>query len=133
MGERKRKRKVRRTSKAVKVGYCLVGFFALGYFPTLYLGDFRISMVSAVLAVIPFGIKTTSLRTGAIRGASLGTVAGVAMIVGLVHFQVKRDSIVPGSLALLCLAATAIMCAVVCTLFAHFSRKRQERLDQQWR
>ena len=128
----KRKRKVRPTSGAMKVAYCLVGFFALGYFPTLYLGDFRISMVSAVLAVIPFGIKTTALRKGAVRGASLGIVAGAGMIVGLVHFQVQQNSIVPGNLALLYLTATAMMCAAVCTLFAYLSRKRQDRLDRQW-
>ena len=128
----KSKRRRTQRSKALRVLYAIVAFIALGYFPTRWLGDFRVSMVAAALAVIPFGAKSPRVARGLLRGALLGLLAGVAIVIGLARYQMQRDSVVTDDVAALCVAGTVVACGLIAALFAHLAKKRQEIADREW-
>ena len=123
----------RRKSKARAIFYSILGFLAIGYLPTLILGDFRISLVVAAAATIPFGMRAEKLIKGLGRGAGLGLLAGVAIVLGLAHYQVSRDSIVTAQIAGLCVGSTTALCAATAGLFTHFARKRRQQMDADWK
>jgi hypothetical protein len=69
--------------RVVKVMWSCAGLFAIGYFPTAFLQDPRVSMVMAAGVVIPFGVKATTIPKGTIRGALLGLIAGLGIMAAL--------------------------------------------------
>ena len=133
MAKAKSNRQKRRASKAMKVVYAVSGYFALGYLPTVLWGDFRIPMVAAVLATIPFGVKSSSVRRGLLLGLCLGALAGVAMVFGLAEYQMKRGTVVTAEIAAICVASTMVMCGLVGVVFAHLAIKRTQRIEDEWK
>lgn len=119
--------------RILRVLYWIMAFFALGYFPTLLLGDFRVSLIVAGVAAIPVGSLAQSRMQGWVRGALLGLVAGTAIVFGLAQFQVQRESIVTAQLATICVVSTVLLCAAVSALFAHLAVKRKRNVEDRWR
>lgn len=117
--------------KARQVLWTMAGFFCAGYFPTVMLHTPVASMAMAVAGMIPFGIRSKTVRQGLLRGIGLGVVAGVAISSALTF---NRD-IAPEALGRLLAtftAATVVPCAGVGSLFAALTRRRRRLIDQQW-
>ncbi len=125
--------KLGRRSKFSAAVYWVLGMLAIGYVPTLYQGDFRVSMVAAAAAAAVCGMRAMSLLGGLMRGAGLGFIGGLAIVVGLAHFQAARKSVVTAQDALLSVVSCVVLCSAVAVLFAHLARKRRQRIEDEWR
>ena len=124
----------RRRRKSLMVLYSVMGFFALGYFPTVVLREKfgpQLSMIVVACAIIPFGVRSRSVLVGLARGAGLGLLGGAAIPVALIQrFAIPPDQI--ERTTALYTFATSMLCAVIGGLFAHMARKRRERIDAEW-
>jgi len=134
----KRKRGTIRRSKAVKVLYAIVGFLAAGLFPTVILGDTygptygpRVSMVLAAAAIMPIGARSGSVLSGLLRGLGLGILAGYAISMALVNQQFIRSQDILGHTAWYTFS-TAFLCGAISALFAHLTRRRALRAEEDW-
>ena len=131
------RRTTRRTVafKALKVLYAVLGFFVVGYFPTLFLlerGGRQISMVGLALLVIPYGIGARSVVRGCLLGAVLGFWGGLATSYALIYQDAVHG---PNANRLVGVAilGTMCLCAAVAGLFAHLAGKRADRIERDWR
>ncbi len=105
------------------------GFFAAGYFPTLYLGQPVGAFVLAVCGVIPFGGSAKTVRGGVLRGAGLGAAAGFGMIAALTFL--RKQPLPEPTLAALA-GGTIGFCAAAAGLFAHLSARRRRAIERKW-
>lgn len=125
----------RRRHKALTVLYSFMGFFALGYFPTIFLREHfgpQLSMVVVAAAIIPFGAKAGSVLIGLGRGAALGLVGGAAIPIALLQRFAIPPNQIERTTALYTLT-TAMLCVAVAGLFAHMAKRRRERIEAEWR
>ena len=76
MNEQPRKPLSRRL---IRTAWTCAALFAIGYFPTYLLKDYRASILLAAMLAIPFGSKARTVTSGAIRGGLMGLLAGLAM------------------------------------------------------
>ena len=132
----KRKRGTIRRSKAVKVLYAIVGFLAAGLFPTMILGDTygptygpRVSMVLAAAAIMPVGARSRSVLGGLLRGLGLGILAGYAISMAMAKFITPQAIL--GQTALYTFS-TAFLCGGISAVFAHLTRRRALRAEEEW-
>lgn len=105
------------------------GFFAAGYFPTLYLGQPVLGFVLAVCGVIPFGGSAKTVRGGVLRGTGLGAAAAFGMIAALTFM--RKQPLPEQTLAALG-GGTVGFCAAVAGLFAHLSARRRRNIERKW-
>lgn len=131
MPRRTRTSRPKRMSKPVKVIYSVVGFFALGYFPTLILRIPQPAIVAAAAAIIPFGSKARGELRGFGRGLGLGLLSGLAIPIALIHRRALPPEQIDRITAIYALSTT-LLCAAVATLFAHLGRRRARRMEQEW-
>jgi len=130
----KRTRGAIRRGKAARVLYLIVGFLAAGLLPTMVFGgDYgpRVSMVLAGAAIMPVGARSRSVPGGLLRGLGLGILAGCAISMALVNQQLVRPPDILGHTALYGFS-TAFLCGAVSALFAHLTRRRALRAEEEW-
>lgn len=130
----RRKGGTKRRNKALTVIYSVMGFFSLGYFPTVLLREFfgpQAAMVLAAVAIIPFGMRVGGILKGFACGLGLGVLSGGAISIGLIH----RQAIPPeriGQAAVVYALSTALFCGVIAALFAYLGRNRRRRINAEW-
>jgi len=130
-----RGRKLKRRSKALTIIYAVVGFFAVGYFPTLALRHRfgpQFSMVAAAVGMIFVGSATRSVPRAVIRGLGLGLLAGMAISIALIHAQAIPPDQILRTTGIYTFA-TAFLCTAVAALFAHAAVRRAERIESHWK
>jgi len=122
--------------RIARVVWSIAGFYALGYFPTVWLKDPRPSMIAAAMGVIPFVIGARRIRQGVLRGAGLGLVAGLSLATGILNLarRVGPDVDWPRlqQAAWTYTLATALLCAAVGLVFSLLGRRRRTLIDRQW-
>ncbi len=124
------KRKIHRVVNLVV--WSIIGFFALGYFLTNWMGSPILSMPLAAMAVIPYGVRICRPLRAGLVGLGLGTVAGLAIansLAGGVPLA-GRDML---ALAGTYVGATAVLCTAVAALFGYSGRRRRQAIERQWK
>jgi len=152
--------KPRRLSRRIRTTlWSAAGFFVLGYFPTILLRNPVPSIALAACLVIPYGSRSPTVRVGAVRGALLGAVTGLAVTAAIAAILIQvppRAATQPASSApatrpaatrpadgrdaQIDLAAigsrvisgTAILCASAAALFAYLAARRRQRIEDEW-
>lgn len=107
-------------------------FFSAGYFPSRMSKEPVASMVLAAVLIIPFGMRSKSIRQGLFRGIALGLIAGIAALSGLA----PKTPMTPQALshlAMVCIGGTVAMSAAVSALFAHLAKQRRRRIEDEWK
>jgi len=128
-------KRLRRHKKISRILWACAAFFALGFFPTRILGDPRASLVAAACAIIPFGMRSVSIRQGLLRGLGLGLIAGVSIVAAV--FQTARLQATPQEdlvrFGWFYILATTALCMGVAVVFALLARRRERFIEEQWR
>jgi len=111
-----------------------MGYFAIGYVPTLYLQDPRASMVIAASAAIIVGVRALSPGRGILAGALCGIVGGAAIMralgdLGLVLSDQPPDA---QGRSWIYIVATALLSGAVAGIFAVLARRRRAIAAAQW-
>jgi len=63
----------------IRAAWTCAAFFAVGYFPTYFLKDYRWSILLATALAMPFGSKARTILRGMIRGGVLGLITGLSI------------------------------------------------------
>ena len=127
-------KRLRRHKKISRVMWSCAAFFALGFFPTRILGDPRVSLVAAACAIIPFGMRSSSIRQGMLRGLGLGLIAGVAIVTAVfdtakLQSTPQQDLIRFGWFYVI---VTTTLCMGVAALFAALAKRRERLIEDEW-
>ncbi len=125
----------RRHKKISRVMWSSAAFFALGFLPTRILGDPQVSLVAAACAIIPFGMRSSSIRQGLLRGLGLGLIAGVSIVAGVfdpakLQSTPQQDLVRFGWFYVM---VTPALCMAVAALFAALAKRRERLIEDEWR
>ncbi len=132
--------------KINRVIWAVAAFLLVGYVPTLYSTALfpnssrpnpTISIALAACAIIPLGSRARSIWRALGRGLALGGVAGMAVAMALVQMPPLSESYQKNVLApqylMIFTTSTAALCALVSALFFFVAKRRQQRIEDQWR
>lgn len=113
--------------------WAVTGFAMIGFLPTALMPKHNpvASFALAACAVIPFGSKSLTWTQAVLRGLGLGAVAGLAIAGAMGAFQMRPAEMC--RLVSLWGGFTALLCAIVATLFFHLAARRKKEAQKKWR